>query len=100
MATTKSTNYDDMIERDIEIIWSIHNYIMRNGWIDTVMSRIVSKHPLQDICMVIWMFFAFGVIEIGSRHFWVVALNTSLAFGRISNILMSVKTNSSISSPY
>jgi membrane-associated phospholipid phosphatase len=44
------------------------------------MSRIISKHPWQDISSMIWLIFIIGLLEIGSKHFWVVMLNLAACF--------------------
>lgn len=43
------------------------------------MDSVVSVHPWNDICSVIWLISAIGVFEIGHRHFWVVAINLGVA---------------------
>ena len=71
-----------MIEKDLEFMWSMQDWFKRSPWLDTIMFKIVSKYPLQDIGMVVWCFFLVGVIEIGRKHFWIVSMNLILAVGK------------------
>lgn len=73
-------SYGDMIERDLELLWKIQDYCYRTPWLDDRMSKIVNKHPWQDISAVIWFFFVIGLYEIGSRHFFIVMMNLGFAF--------------------
>jgi hypothetical protein len=41
---------------------------------------LINKHPFQDIVIVLYLFFAVGLVDIGKQHFWVVVTNLSLAF--------------------
>ena len=43
------------------------------------MSNIVSKHPWNDICSVIWVISFLAILEIGRLHFWVVIINLGIA---------------------
>ena len=40
-------SYEEMIEKDLELIWSILNFVRSHEWLDDFMARIVSKHPWQ-----------------------------------------------------
>jgi membrane-associated phospholipid phosphatase len=73
------SGYHEMIEKDIELLWSIQDLFRRTPWLDIGMSKIVSKYPLQDISMIVWCFFIIGVIEIGRPHFWNAAFNLLFA---------------------
>ncbi len=77
------TSYEEVVEKDIELLWSIQEYVRKTPWIDNTMTKIVSKHPLQDICALIWLFCLFGLFEVGSPHFWVVAVNLAGSFGEL-----------------
>ncbi len=86
-----STSFNEMIQKDLELLWAMQDYIRRTPWLERSMASIVSKHPWQDICAIIWLFFAFGIAEIGVKHFWVVMMNLSAAFCkyRIHALLLS-----------
>ena len=71
-----------MIAKDLEFLWSIQDYFHRTPWLDSTLSRIVSKYPLQDIGIIVWCFFILGVVEIGRQHFWIVAFNLVFAVGK------------------
>ena len=70
-----------MIEKDLELLWNIQDYFRRTSWLDSMMSKIVSKYPLQDIGVIVWCFFVIGVIEIGRHHFWIASFNLVFAVG-------------------
>ena len=80
---TKSemSGYKTMIAKDLELLWSIQEYFRRTPWLDSAMSRIVSKYPLQDIGVIVWCFFLIGVMEIGRPYFWTTAMNLIFAVG-------------------
>lgn len=69
-----------MIEKDIDLLWTIQDYCYRNDWLNNLLSRIVSKHPWKDIGMIIWIFFIIGVIELKAQHFFPVVMNLITAF--------------------
>ncbi len=77
------SSYEEVIQKDLELMWSILNYCRRTPWLSEKMDFIISKNPMKDIVIVIWLFFAFGVIEIGSKHFWVGISNLIFAFGKL-----------------
>ena len=76
------SGYDEMITKDLEFLRSIQDYFHRTPWLDSVLSRIVSKYPLQDIGIIVWCFFVIGVVEIGRQHLWIVAFNLVFAVGK------------------
>ena len=78
---TAMAAYDEMVAKDLELLYSIQDYCQKRPWIDNRISRIVSKYPWQDIVVVLWILFIVGVIEIGNSHFWIVCLNLGAAFG-------------------
>lgn len=71
-------SYEEIIENDLENMWAINRFCKARPWIETMMNRIVSKHPLQDICLVLWIVFIVGWIEAGHSHFWVCAMNATV----------------------
>jgi len=77
---SSGNSYNDMIDRDLELLWKIQDYCYRTPWLDDRMSKIINKHPWQDISTVIWLFFGIGLYEIGSRHFFIVMMNLGFAF--------------------
>ena len=80
------SGYKTMIAKDLELLWSIQEYFRRTPWLDSAMSRIVSKYPLQDIGVIVWCFFMIGVIEIGRPYFWTTAMNLIFAVGEYKAI--------------
>lgn len=72
--------YNKIIQNDLKLLWIIQDWVYHRPWLDVRMASIVSKHPWQDICMIIWLFAALGVYDIGARHFWIIATNLSFAF--------------------
>ncbi len=75
------TSFDDLVHRDLQLMISIEDYCARSPWIKSKMNMIISKHPWQDICAIIWVFFVIGLIEQRRKHFWVVAVNLALCSG-------------------
>lgn len=75
-----SSNYNEMIEKDIELMWAIQDFCHKRPWIDNIMSRLVSRHPWNDVCAIIWLFFVYGIFEIGILHFWIVCTNLAGSF--------------------
>lgn len=73
-----SRSYEEVVENDLELIWLIKRYCKARPWIERAMSRIVSKHPMQDICLVLWIAFILGWIEVGHAHFWVCIINVTV----------------------
>ena len=71
---------DIIVARDVELLWSIQDYVYRWPWLDRNMSMIVSKQPWNDIGVVLWLTALLGCFEIGVRHFWVVVTNLGVAF--------------------
>lgn len=68
-------SFQEMVDKDIELMYSINEYCNRTPWLKDSMSRIVSLHPWKDITAVVWIAFLIGMMEIGSAHFWVVMVN-------------------------
>lgn len=75
------SSYEEVVEKDLVLLRSIQEYCYRTSWLNDYMSKIVSKNPLRDVVSVLWIFFAFGLVEIGPHHFWVVFMNLVGAFG-------------------
>jgi hypothetical protein len=88
-----SKQYDDMVQNDLELMWTIQEYCQRKRWINNIMSRIISKHPFQDIGVVIWAFFGIGCMEIGTQHFFVVVLNLGESVSWSASISHSLCTS-------
>ena len=80
--------YDDMIQKDLQLLWQIQDFCRDNPVIDRNMKRIISKHPWQDISLIIWVLFGIGVYEIGGDHFWVVSFNLVISFGMLTLFLL------------
>jgi hypothetical protein len=64
-----------LIEWDLQIIFRVQKFMRRHPSLDRWFGNIVSKHPWQDICCLIWGLFAVGCYELGIRHFYVVMAN-------------------------
>lgn len=75
-------SYEEVIEKDLELLWSVKQYCHSNVWLSDLLSRIVSKHPLRDIVIIVWVFFIIGLFEVGIRHFWVAVFNVIFAMGK------------------
>ena len=78
------STYEEVIAKDLELLWSIQEFCYRTPWLNQRMSQIVSKYPLRDIVSILWLFFIYGIVEIGVRHFWVVVVNLAAAFGKLN----------------
>lgn len=76
------STFQDMIDRDLELLWSIQRYCQHNKWIKNIFSRIVHRHPYRDITSIIWVIFVIGVLEVGAGHFWVTIMNLTFCVGR------------------
>jgi hypothetical protein len=63
---------DAIVEIDIENLWRIQEYFESEPKMNSWMTSIVSKHPWNDICALIWLISLLGFLEIGWKHFWVV----------------------------
>lgn len=74
--------YDEMIQKDLQLLWLVQDFCKSNPVIDQNMARIISKHPWQDISLVVWVLSGVGIYEIGADHFWVVAFNLAGSFGK------------------
>jgi hypothetical protein len=73
-------NYKEVIREDIDLLLTLQAEL-RTGWLDKFFSKVVSKNPLSDVCIVLLVFFLVGVVEFGVKHFWVITLNLCTAFG-------------------
>ena len=72
--------FDALINADLALLWDIQDFIYKRPWLDSRLARVVSKHPWRDVCMVIWLFAALGVYQVGWHHFWMVTLNLGMSF--------------------
>jgi hypothetical protein len=79
---SSSSSYDDMIEKDLELLWVINDYISSTPRLQDFFGKIVSKYPWKDVVVVVWCFFAIGISEIGRNHFWVVVMNLIFAISK------------------
>ena len=75
-----TSRFEQVVEKDIEILWLIHDICHERPIFDMIMTNIVSKHPWNDIVVIIWAIFIYGIIEIGVLHFWIVTFNLVLCF--------------------
>lgn len=73
-------DFKKFIKDDLDNMRRIRNYCTSNPRVDNWMTSIINKHPFQDIVVVLYLFFAVGLVDIGKMHFWVVVTNLSLAF--------------------
>jgi len=76
----KDRDFKKLIKDHLLNIRKIRNYCTSNPRIDNWMRSLINKHPFQDIVVVLYLFFAVGLVDIGKQHFWVVVTNLSLAF--------------------
>ena len=76
----KEKDYKKLIKDDLHNIRKIRNYCASNPKIDNWMKSLINKHPFQDIVVVLYLFFAVGLVDIGKEHFWVVVTNLSVAY--------------------
>lgn len=76
------SSYEEVVAKDLELLWSIQEYCYRTPWLNDRMSKIISKNPLRDIVSILWIFFVMGLVELGPKHFWVVAMNMVVSFGK------------------
>jgi hypothetical protein len=76
------SSYEEVVEKDLELLRSIQEYCYRTPWLNDNMSKIISKNPLRDIVSILWLFFIYGLVEVGQKHFWVVFMNLVGAFGK------------------
>jgi hypothetical protein len=81
LSSSSSSSYDDMIEKDLELLYAVQDYITNTPWLHEFFMRIISKYPWKDVVIVVWFFFIIGVIEVGRNHFWIVAMNLMFAMG-------------------
>ncbi len=82
-----------MIEKDLELMWSIQDYCRGTSWINDKMAMITNKNPLKDIVIIVWLFFIIGVLELGQKHFWVVTTNLIFSFGGLSQLNITFKAH-------
>lgn len=73
-------DFKKFIKDDLLNIRKIRNYCTSNPRIDNLMRSVINKHPFQDIVVVLYLFFAVGLFDIGKSHFWVVVANLAVAF--------------------
>lgn len=78
-----SSSFDDMIEKDLELLWVINDYISNTPSLNDLFSKIVSKYPWKDVVVIVWCFFVVGLSEVGRNHFWVVVMNLLFAISKL-----------------
>lgn len=71
------SSYEEVVEKDLELMWAIRRYCKSQRWIVDTMRHIVSKHPLRDIVLALWIAFIVAWIEIGHHHFWIAVMNVA-----------------------
>lgn len=79
-SSSSSESFDNMIQNDLQLLWSIQDYCYNEEWINKHMLSIVSIHPWKDVCSIIWVFFMIGVVEIKTKHFFVVSMNLFVCY--------------------
>lgn len=86
------SSYQEVVEKDLQLLWSIQEYCQRTPSVHNLFSRIVSKNPAKDVVLVLWLFFCYGLVEIGMEHFWVASINITVALGNAqhNNLPLSV----------
>ena len=75
------SSYEEVIQKDLELLWVIQEYCYRTPWLNNLMKSIISKNPMKDIVNILWIFFIYGCIEFNHKHFWIVVLNAAFSFG-------------------
>ena len=75
-----SLSYQELVDIDVKLLWAIQDWVYRRRWLDTRLSKIVSRYPMYDVGIVVWLMAVIGVYEIGKRHFWVVTINLVVSF--------------------
>lgn len=79
-AVATAVSYEELIQADTHLLWSIQDLCYRTPWLDRRMAKIVSKNPWEDICALIWVFFLLGVIEFRSLQFFPVMINLGISY--------------------
>jgi hypothetical protein len=74
------TGFEDVIRQEVRLLFAIQDYCRQHPQLDYFMSSIVSKHPLKDIVLLLYLFFVFGLVEVGHNHFWICMMNLPCAF--------------------
>lgn len=75
-------SYDEMVEKDIELMYRVQEYCQTAPRMSRFMETVVSAHPLKDVAAIIWVVHLFGLLEIGQVHFWVVMVNLIIVVGK------------------
>jgi hypothetical protein len=84
-------SYEEVVSKDLELLWSIQEYCYRTPWINQGMSKIISKNPFKDIVIILWIFYIVGLVEIGHKHFWVVAINMIVSFSKFISTFTTLR---------
>jgi hypothetical protein len=79
------TSLTEIIEKDLELMWYIRRYCKSKPWIQNTLGIVVSKYPMRDIILLVWLLFIIGLFEIGQRHFWIISMNITAIMCKINN---------------
>ena len=79
-SSSSISRYDEVIRKEIELIYKFRQYCSINSNLDALFSAVISKHPWNDICVIVWGAFALGVLEYGSNHFWIGIMNLCITY--------------------
>ena len=81
------SSYDEVVAKDLELLWSIQEFCYRTPWLNDRMMKIISKNPLRDIVSILWIFFIVGIVELKEKHFWVVSMNLTVSFSKYYRVV-------------
>lgn len=81
------SSYDEVVAKDLELLWSIQEFCYRTPWLNDRMLKIISKNPLRDIVSILWIFFIVGIVELKEKHFWVVSMNLTVSFSKYYRVV-------------
>src|SRR5689334_11442232 len=76
-----TSRFEQVIEKDLEILRSIDRLFRSNRILGIIAGSVVSKYPWNDISILIWIVFVIGIIEYGRTHFWIGIVNLGLCYG-------------------
>lgn len=76
------SSYKEMVDKDIELMYSIHDQLQRSPRLNQFFETVVSPQPWKDITTIIWIACLFAMLELGRSHFWVIAVNLVFAVGK------------------
>ncbi len=70
---------EELIKRDLKRVKKFHKLVKSTPGVQLFFNKITSKHPWQDICLVLWLVFVLGSSFMGSRHVFIVFINLMIA---------------------